>query len=342
MSHIVPQPAQQAGHTFPGAAEVDAAATRIGDRDEPAAEGQRSVLSVSPGTIAVGRRHGEGSGTPTGGATRGRISGWSRQSRARMVKTLAELDYGPMLDAGGVPCMITLTLPADWRTVCPDGAVFKRMVAAFRKRWCRRWATELVGVWKVEYQRRGAPHLHIYTVPPQDAGFPSWLSQTWAEVVGHPDPAERARHVVAGTGIDYADGVRSRDPRRLAVYFSKHGIYADKDYQNSPPENWGNPGRVWGFWGLQRSVTTVTLRDDCERVEVARLLRRYGRYRGRMRVQRGERVDRETGEVSPRYRVVHRRMTRMRGDAGFSVVNDGPQLAAALARYLDILRSADE
>lgn len=341
MSHIGTRPMETAplvaGHTFPDAAAVDAAAARIGHRDEPAHIGERSVLSVSPGTVAVGTRRGEGSGTPTGGATRGSISGWSRQSRARMVRTLAELDYGPMMGAG-LPCMVTLTLPGDWRTVCADGSAFKSMVKAFRMRWRRRWGSDLVGVWKVEYQMRGAPHLHVYTTPPLDAGFPAWLSRAWAEVVAHPDAAEFAKHLAAGTGIDYAEGIRSRDPRRLAVYFSKHGTFSAKDYQNQPPEGWGSPGRVWGVWGLKKAVTTVTLRDDRERVEVARLLRRMGRYRGVKRVQRGERVDWSTGEVTPRFRSVHRRMERMNGSAGFTVVNSGPAVAADLARYLEALR----
>ncbi|MDU7361409.1 MAG: hypothetical protein E7L00_09410 [Propionibacteriaceae bacterium] len=247
------------------------------------------------------------------------------------------MDYTPML-AMGVPAMVTLTLPGDWRTVCPDGARFKELVNAFRKRWKRRWG-DLVGVWKLEYQRRGAPHLHIYTAPPLDADFPGWLSTTWADVVAHPDPAERERHRRAGTGIDYAEGIRSRDPRRLAVYFSKHGVYGDKSYQDEPPEGWGDPGRVWGRWGLKKAVVEVELRDERERVEVARLLRRYSRYHQQVRVQRGERIDPETGEVTPRYRTTHRRGSRLTGSAGYSVVNDGPGLARSLGRYLSLRRA---
>jgi hypothetical protein len=50
------------------------------------------------------------------------ILGWSRKSRANMVRALCELDYRPMLaDPGRVPAMVTLTYPGDWLTVAPDG-----------------------------------------------------------------------------------------------------------------------------------------------------------------------------------------------------------------------------
>lgn len=335
MSHNSRQAAL--GHDF---ADSDAVAASVESLRESAAgepSGGRDILTVGPGVLSVGHRSAPGSGTPSGGGTRGTMSGWSRQSRARMVRTLAELDYTPML-AMGAPAMVTLTLPGDWRTVCPDGRAFKRLMELFRKRWEERWG-KILCVWKLEYQRRGAPHLHIYTVPPPDADFPGWLSTTWADVVAHPDPAERERHRQAGTGIDYAEGIRSRDPKRLAVYFSKHGVFSDKSYQDEPPEGWGTPGRVWGRWGLKKAVVEVELRDERERVEVARLLRRYSRYKQRVRVQRGERIDPETGEVTARYRTTHRRGSRLTGSAGYSVVNDGPALAKSLSRYLSLRRA---
>ncbi|MDU7360486.1 MAG: hypothetical protein E7L00_04680 [Propionibacteriaceae bacterium] len=337
MSHNLPQ---VPGHSFGDAVAVAESVAGVGPIVAGPPAGARDVLTVGPGVLSVGHRNAVGSGTPSGGGVRGTMSGWSAQSRARMVRTLAELDYTPLL-ARGIPAMVTLTLPGDWRTVCPDGARFKALVAALRKRWARRWG-DLVGVWKLEYQRRGAPHLHIYTVPPFDAAFPGWLSEAWADVVAHPNPAERERHRLAGTGIDYADGIRSRDPRRLAVYFSKHGQYKAKGYQDQPPEGWGNSGRVWGYWGLRKAVVEVELRSERERIELARLLRRHSRYRQRVRVQRGERIDYETGEVTPRYRTVHRRGSRLTGAAGYSVVNDGPALARELARYLKALRQAEE
>ena len=35
-------------------------------------------------------------------------------------------------------------------------------------------------------------------------------------------PEQRARHLLAGTAIDILNGVRACDPKRLAIYFTKH------------------------------------------------------------------------------------------------------------------------
>lgn len=131
----------------------------------------------------------------------------------------------------------------------------KAHLKALRKRWERAWGLPVLGLWKQEHQGRGAPHYHIFTVVPDGrtaAGkqFRQWLSQAWAEVVNHPDPDEYRKHLAAGTGVDYAAGLRSRDPRRIAVYFSKHGLFGAKEYQNTVPEAWQAPGkRPWPVLG---------------------------------------------------------------------------------------------
>ena len=283
------------------------------------------------------------------------ITGWSRRSRARMVRRLAELDWSPLVGPGRIPAMITLTYPRDWETVAPSGRVVKDHLRALQLRWRRAWGTPLIGVWKLEFQRRGAPHVHIFTVPPRGrAGelrrmtrvrrraavgdglpFREWLSAVWADIVGHPDPEERSRHLAAGTGVDYAEGMRSSDPRRLAVYFTKHGTYRDKEYQHEVPEAWRRPGhgpgRFWGYWGLKVSTAAVELDWD-DYIALARTLRRYARSQKALAVVTVRRVDTRTGAV--RERKVRRRVRRFRHQAGFLVVRDGPAMAAALARLL--------
>ena len=56
-----------------------------------------------------------------------------------------------------------------------------------------------------------------------EVDFRRWLSITWADIVAHPDPEQRRKHRAAGTGVDYAEGIRLTDPRRMAVYFAKYG-----------------------------------------------------------------------------------------------------------------------
>jgi hypothetical protein len=151
------------------------------------------------------------------------ITGWSRASRTNMVKTLCQLDYTPLFaDPTKVPAMLTLTYPGDWLTVAPNGRAVKSHLKTLRKRYRRAWGHDLACVWKLEFQRRGAPHIHMLIVPPHGIAerhsFRQWISQAWADVVNHPDPNEYARHLLAGTGLDWAQGLRSTDPKRVAVY----------------------------------------------------------------------------------------------------------------------------
>ena len=121
------------------------------------------------------------------------ITEWSRKSRAAMCRTFAELDYTPMVESGRVPAMVTLTYPGDWETVAPDGASVKRQMVLWRKRFQRERGEPVRYLWKLEFQRRGAPHIHLWMTPPHTIGrsgrpFREWLSHAWAEIVAHPDP----------------------------------------------------------------------------------------------------------------------------------------------------------
>jgi hypothetical protein len=226
----------------------------------------------------------EGEDIADGLPTRGRIVGWSRRSRANLVARLSDLDYTRLygrystcsdcgtdyserLDrcpacrsprsvsadrSGRLPAMLTLTYPGDWLSVAPDAETVKRHFWALCKRYERAWGEPLIGPWKMEFQRRGAPHFHISTTPPMrfvelydpDAGrvrqvdFRAWLSITWANVVGHSDLEQRRRHRLAGTGVDYAEGIKVADPRRMAIYFAKYGTAGGKEYQHQVPPEW--------------------------------------------------------------------------------------------------------
>ncbi len=201
--------------------------------------------------------------------TGGVINEWSRKSRSSMCRTFAELDYSPLVESGRVPAMVTLTYPGDWEAVAPDGASVKRHMVLWRKRFQREYGEPARYIWKLEFQRRGAPHIHLWMAPPislgrSGLGFAQWLSETWAQVVDHPDPVQKARHLLAGTAIDVRNGLKACDPKRLAIYFTKHSspnLDGDKEYQHIVPELWRQPGRGPGrFLGRVR-----TQEGDCRR-----------------------------------------------------------------------------
>lgn len=302
--------------------------------------------------------------SPTGGdehGTSGVITEWSRKSRSAMCRTFAELDYSPLVESGRIPAMVTLTYPGDWEAVAPTGTSVKRHMTLWRTRFQREYGERARYIWKLEFQRRGAPHIHMWMAPPISPGrsglsFAQWLSDTWAQVVDHPDPAQKARHRLAGTAIDVLSGLKACDPKRLAIYFTKHSspnMHGDKEYQHIVPELWqrpGNgPGRFWGVFGLKKALAVVEVARDAY-LAARRIVRRWSRSQAvygdsssrfptavvpRTAARLVPRVDHETRVVA------HRRVRRRRAfchlgglAGGYVIVNDGPAFASQLAHAI--------
>jgi len=296
--------------------------------------------------------------------------------------------------------MVTLTYPGDWLAVAPDGKTAKRHLAMFRQRWARAMGWRLDGAWKLEFQKpRGwrcddcrdyglstgqeAPHFHLLMPVPATVGDvpfwvkgrdASWLADTWADVVGAagkcldcgdiaPD-SEYARHQSAGTDVDFGRTSTMSDPKRLAIYFLKHGSKTldSKEYQHDVPAAWQEPGkgpgRFWGFWGLRPATVALDL-DLGDWLTVRRVLRRVAAARARqVKYSRayGAAIDcgRSPAEAcrlgvasaavqkKPRG-IPNERKLRSLGvggqlSGGWVVVNDGPSLAGSLARAVNLRR----
>lgn len=155
--------------------------------------------------------------------------------------------------------MLTLTYPCAFPN---DGLKVKRNLHAFLQ-WLRRdigWSYEYL--WFLEFQDRGAPHIHLlidYAMPPPwvsvelaihgqkqtvtrrnpDAvlWIKAWrfrIASAWYRIVGSRDP----KHLVAGTRVE---AVRKPDgAKRYAVK------YAMKTHQKRVPVAYQNVGRFWG------------------------------------------------------------------------------------------------
>lgn len=299
---------------------------------------------------------------PSNPVPRGRqITGWSRKSRARMCRALAEYDYTPIVGTGRIPAMVTLTYPGDWEVVAPCGKSVKEHLRNWYRRFEREWGEKATFIWKLEFQRRGAPHVHLWMAPPllpgrSGAGFREWCSSSWAAVVNHPDPVQRRLHEQAGTAVDTLEGLKACDPKRLAIYFTKHSspnMDGDKEYQHNVPEAWQQPGkgpgRFWGAPGLEKATAKVEI-TQTDYINARRILRRWSRHQGiyadrsrrfpsevvpRMAKVSVPRVDPRTGRVSFR-RVRRRRQLCSQGGlaGGFALANNGPEFASQLARAL--------
>lgn len=253
--------------------------------------------------------------------------GWPWRSRRNLVRAVATLDLSPLLAApSGWPTLVTLTYPAEWERWAPNAWTVKRHLERFRGRLARALGGRVPGLWKLEFQSRGAPHLHLLApLPATVRGEPvtTWVSRAWSEVVGTWDVD--ADHMAAGTGLDWSKTGTMADPARLGSYFVRHSTAGEaKAYQHVVPELWrrsGGPGRWWGIWGMRPATTEVALSPDDADVVWRELAARYrARYPDR-------RADPETGEIRPG-------AWDNRASGGFLVVPDGPALAAELAGLL--------
>lgn len=215
-----------------------------------------------------------------------------------------------------------------------------------------------------------APHLHILTSVPQgvaprplapdeaahirgchrddcahsghfreDMKFEQWLSHTWARSVAHPDPVEFKKHLGAGTNVSREDTLRYADAKRIAVYFTKHGTFENKAYQNDLPEIWRSAivddmaagANYWGRWVVP-VVRAIQETDASLIMHISRHLRKVQRSAGYVRTTSVWRLNTSTGEF--RRRKVRRRVKYMRSHRGFLSVNDGVATARDIARIV--------
>lgn len=176
---------------------------------------------------AVVRRAGHA--PPKAERTRGVVTEFTDESRRRLafVANNTSVQFRTL---------ITLTYPASF----PDsGRTVKKHLRAFLQSW-RRWTMGASFLWFLEFQRRGAPHVHILTDYPipsrrQDKkNVQRWVSQRWYDICASGDP----KHLVAGTRIE-----RLRNTDNPGAYAVK---YATKMEQKHVPEGFRDVGRFWG------------------------------------------------------------------------------------------------
>jgi len=270
---------------------------------------------------------------------------FSRSSRRDLGRSIAKLDWSTAIEEGDRLALWTGTYPNDWRAACPTPKHTYRHLRALGKRFERATGRAFMGVWKREFQRRGAPHFHVLTPLPAMIGDETtreWFARNWYEVVGSGDE----RHLRAGTAVDWSEGLRMMDANRAAAYFTGYsaGKQDAKSYQDEAPEGWcndnGSVGRWWGVMGMETVTAEARVTSD-QIIQAKRLLRGVLAGQKRTRKTTVRRIDRATGEI--RYRKVSRRyrLSSLNGGAkaGFTfLTNDGPALTIELARALDTER----
>lgn len=170
--------------------------------------------------------------------TRGDVTGFTHNSRMRLLRKFHRI-HAP--DSPGYRSNVSfLTLTTKYHF---HPRVFKAMAQKLFKRISRKYA-RLSLVWRLEFQKRGAPHMHcvLYNAPWIDR---SWLVAAWSEVVEEPKPVVDIRRVKTG--------------RQLISYVSKYvakvgdASLLDIGTKNAGSKNFlpgmkDNCGRLWGVW----------------------------------------------------------------------------------------------
>lgn len=197
---------------------------------------------------------------PSGGGRRGRVRGFSKASRWRMLQTVAKVRNDQ------VPLFLTLTYPADFPF---DSATWKRHLDNFFKR-LRRKCPGAAAIWKLEPQKRGAPHFHLLVWGVELFAFDAWVHTAWYEIVDSGD----IKHIVHGAELE-----RLRSYRGAKSYAAKYMGKLQDDI-----EGWEFPGRWWGVFAADNIPWGDCVRVGLPRAEAIiflRTMRRYARIKRR-------------------------------------------------------------
>lgn len=176
--------------------------------------------------LVVKRR---GGNEQSGGGKRKQVRTFSKASRSRLAFTAGNTSVV-------FRTMVTLTYPRQYPR---DGRRVKRDLRTFLAAW-RRYTGGCELLWFLEFQKRGAPHVHIlcdFPLPRRRedaANVYRWVALRWYQICGELD----YKHLQAGTRTE-----RLRSARGGAHYAVK---YAQKMHQKVVPDDYQNVGRFWG------------------------------------------------------------------------------------------------
>ena len=176
-----------------------------------------AVLTFFPESSLVEIRQQFQSSPKTGGGARGGITGFSRQSRRRLMNLLNTVTQKAWRNQAK---MVTLTYHKNQR----DHAEAKYHLKRFLQE-IKRYDSNYSGVWKLEYQERGAIHFHVLLFGPFLDH--SYVSQLWTRIA---EPGNHS-HRSAGTEIRSV-----RNARNCAAYFSKYFSKIIEPRRDTPGE----------------------------------------------------------------------------------------------------------
>jgi hypothetical protein len=244
------------------------------------------------------------------GMLRSTIKGFTRQSQARLRAAVNKIDQRKCPP----PDFITLTYPQAFKSARASKKHLDRFLTAVRRAF-----PAATGIWKLEPQKRGAPHFHLLIF---GACLPlEWVVDAWHTIAGRGDLNHRLWHLgLLGNGNKpCVEPCTSWD--RVNAYVSKYCM------KLCDASAWHEPGKFWGY--LNRKcfdaliqMVTYKLTPTAAKV-VNRTIRRWHRskLRGRALVcYASHRADGSIEMVTASVDGIVRRQERARqtGDDKFS------------------------
>lgn len=171
-------------------------------------------------------------GEQVGGGKRKAISGFSANSRRRLMYTIASIRRDADL-----PCFVTLTYPK----IFPDPKSSKRHLKMFCQRLQRAFPNASA-IWKLEPQDRGAPHYHLLVWGVDEIELKKFVPYAWHEIAGDGDNYHLLFHLgVLHNSKPCVSLVRSF--RGVWSYASK---YLGKSFSVAGWED-KHTGKFWGY-----------------------------------------------------------------------------------------------
>lgn len=119
-----------------------------------------------------------------GGGIRGKIHGFSQASRLRLMRTIAKVRRDADL-----PAFVTLTYPEEFPSPMESKVHLDNFIRRFQRRFPKGGM-----IWKLEPQKRGAPHYHLLVWGVSFMGLTCFVPEAWFEIAGGGDPKHLAWH----------------------------------------------------------------------------------------------------------------------------------------------------
>ena len=169
-------------------------------------------------------------GDRSGGGKRGEVKVFSRESRYRLFRLLHTLTFERVT-------FLTLTYPDVFPV---DSKVYKGHLCEFHRKFEVQWPG-IQGVWRLEFQKRGAPHFHIMLLdcPYVDVGELCWM---WKSTCHTWDMAHEL------LGVDLKLISDSRQEALIASYLAKYIAKVDEEDLKNDKHH---AGRWWGKWNIE-------------------------------------------------------------------------------------------